>query len=277
MKLKSLTAACLAVASLSSVAALAAEYQFHQRVRGLVPTVAPGPSLALDAASVPVAKVGLAFSYDFNQLVRWSGLKQGETPPSLSWSAQSLPDGLSFAGGQLTGTPTEKGTTPISVSAVAGDKSASNTYSIAAEGESYLMKYGDGRWKSSSNGYFAGNYARKDTISVGTPHYTEQGRRVMGYHYRNSDSSICEFRLGVSLAAGWTPSSPQFADGSTFINSLSKARLYDAAGKIVKTYSLGAASFTGEGYIRKATVPCADVNAFYTAPGLFSQVLFSQY
>jgi hypothetical protein len=75
---------------------------------------------------------GQSLVVDFTPFITWKNISKGGQAPILSWSALSVPDGLTFStGGRLSGSPTGFGTFTIDVTVTTGRQTASQPYIIA--------------------------------------------------------------------------------------------------------------------------------------------------
>jgi len=88
----------------------------------------------LDPSSLPNGRVNDPYAFDFSTLIRWGNLKEGATPPQVTWSsAHGLPEGLSLdAQGRLTGTPTQSGYWAFELTATVASQGVSSAklYSV---------------------------------------------------------------------------------------------------------------------------------------------------
>lgn len=151
------------------------------------------------------------------------------------------------------------------------------SYQVDAVGsriESEII-YGAGAGTRGGSGRFAGIYARKGELDIGTLQMTAAGDRVLAYMYRNNSSSICQFRFGTTGPDGWiTGGATTKPSMVTNVKQYTKAELYLADGTKYGTYAFGSASSSSEGgSIRTTNVPCEAIDAFYSNTSFFSKVV----
>lgn len=124
------------LALLCATSAMAAEYYVVVPVKGRTST-APAESIAvsLQAATLPAAMVGQAYSYNLRDHLLVTGDKALDLNQATLTTADTLPNGLSLAAnGVLSGTPITQGVSTIAVKANYKSKVTQQSYAVTVVG-----------------------------------------------------------------------------------------------------------------------------------------------
>lgn len=97
------------------------------------PPEEPKVKLSLAAATLPEARVGWPYFYDFSPLLTIEDNTGDYYYGSSVWSASGVPDGLTFNGKSIKGDPTSKTSGSVSITATYRGVSVTNTYSITVK------------------------------------------------------------------------------------------------------------------------------------------------
>lgn len=209
--------------------------------------------VALASATIPSGVVGVAYSYDLNQQLQVTG-DPAFNANGVTWRIVSgtLPSGLSFANGMLTGTPTGAASQAVKFEASYKTKSGQQTYQVVAlnilvslstatlpggtvgVGYSYDLKSklqvaGDPDYNGSgvtwrvAQGTLPAGLSLDNGVISGTPTAAASGSVVVEASYRNKAGQqtyqLVTLNVAVSLAA-MTP--PQAIVGDSYSFSVSQ-------------------------------------------------------
>lgn len=141
------------IGSAVSISAGAADYYIVAPVKGKTIN-ASAISVALMPASLPLAKVGSSYSYDFKPHLQVSG-DSGYTGYGVTWAIVSgeVPPGLSVnQSGVLSGQPTTRGSATFTLQASYKTKQAAQSFNLTVGSDDLMF---NGSYRSWTDGTFA--------------------------------------------------------------------------------------------------------------------------
>lgn len=180
-RLSTLALACAALTG--SGMAAASDYYIVTPVRGKTVS-ASAVTVSLRAYALPDAVAGMPYAgFDFKTVLQVTG-DPSYTGSGVAWSipSGSLPSGVSFSGGQLTGTPSVAGTSNFTAKATYRGKSAQADYSLVVNPASVdivlqaggYRTWADGSYAASCNDYLNPAAPKSYTGSTGDGVYRIQ-------------------------------------------------------------------------------------------------------